>query len=98
MKLYDLRYSSVMLYKSSIELAELIVPGLGGTDPPLSIRPDEELIIESPDDPIHCGDGTFKYLLIKYSKFDNIMYKIIDFFSLPCYLLFTSCSSHTRLF
>lgn len=47
---------------SSAELAELIVPGDGGTDVPLSRWPDDELSTESAELPVHGIDGTRRYL------------------------------------
>lgn len=47
---------------SSIELDELIVPGVGG---PLIIWPESELKAESPE---HGTDGTLRYLEINFFK------------------------------
>lgn len=57
-----LRNSSDVAPISSIELAELIVPGDAGTDPPLSKCPDDELNTESAELPAHGIDGTRRYL------------------------------------
>lgn len=61
--LFHLRNSSDMAPTSSTELAELMVPGVGGIDPPLSIWPEDELNTESAELPVHGIDGTRKYLL-----------------------------------
>lgn len=46
-----------------MELAELIVPGDGGTEQPLKRWPDDELKTESAELPVHGTDGTLKYLM-----------------------------------
>lgn len=61
-KKFYLRNSSDIAPTSSIELAELIVPGDGGIEPPLNKRPDDELSTESAELPVHGTDGTLKYL------------------------------------
>lgn len=47
---------------SSVELAELISAGVPGPEQDAIKWPDDELIMESPELPTHCGAGTRKYL------------------------------------
>jgi hypothetical protein len=54
--------SSLKSHKSSVELAELSSPGVGGAEPLLKKCPDDELMAESTELAPCVVDGTRRYL------------------------------------